>query len=175
METTDSLLLHSLRQFYSKEAHAKALREVLCGHAGAVSLRALDWLCTNFARKNNSIIYEAESKILHIHIDYKAQLKSFSKRNFDCFKRRNRIAFPLDGTDPGGVYETTVAQLNFFRWAIRSGVLRFCKSHLSEIEADMNESMKQRAKTGNRKKRSTGVAARTLTCSTPLRVRVCFD
>ena len=37
---------------------------------------------------------------------------------------------------------TTVGQLNFFRWAIENGVMNYITDNLSEIEDDMNSSVR---------------------------------
>lgn len=171
METADDILLESLKNFYMVEKHASLLKDVLCNSESQISLRAIDWLITNYSKKRNiSYMLPGDVRIFNIFTDYKSQLKSFSKRMFDCFKRRNRIEFTLsDGT----ALETTIAQLNLFRWAIRYGVLEYCREHLKDIEIDMNRCMKPKSKGGKRTQYSK---AATRTCTrTPLRVRVTFD
>ena len=44
----------------------------------------------------------------------------------------------------GGAMQTTVGQLNFFRWAITNGVIDFATAHLADIEHDMLRSIKHR-------------------------------
>jgi hypothetical protein len=171
MESADQVLLDSLRNFYSVQKHADQLKDVLCNPENPISLRSLDWLITNYSKKRNiSYMLSGDARVFNIFTDYKSQLKSFSKRMFDCFKRRNRISFELpDGT----VIESTIAQLNMFRWAIRHQVLQYCREHLREIEIDMNRSMKPKEKNAKRCQLSK---AATQTCTTtPLRVRVTFD
>ena len=34
--------------------------------------------------------------------------------------------------------ETTIGQLNFFKWALQNNVIRYIEEHYNEIEADMN-------------------------------------
>ena len=59
-----------------------------------LSLRLLDWLVTNYAKKYN-IIYplyrENEVIYFNIYLDYKNQLKAYSKKFFDPFCRQKRI------------------------------------------------------------------------------------
>lgn len=171
METADDILLESLKNFYNIPKHVAQLKDILHNPDNPVSLRSLDWLITNYSKKKNiSYMLPDDARVFNIFTDYKSQLKSFSKRMFDCFKRRNRIEFPLPD---GDAIETTIAQLNLFRWAIRYGVFEYCKAHLHDIENDMNRSMKPRSATGKRTQLSK---AATQTCTTtPLRVRVTFD
>ena len=41
--------------------------------------------------------------------------------------------------DVDNVLETTIGQLNFFKWAIEHEILDYIQSHFEEIEEDMNE------------------------------------
>lgn len=172
METADEILLESLKNFYAVPNHAAQLKDILQNPENRVSLRSLDWLITNYSKKKNiSYMLPDDARVFNIFMDYKSQLKSFSKRMFDCFKRRNRIEFPLPD---GSVIETTIAQLNLFRWAIRYGVFDYCKTHLHDIEADMIRSMKPRSTTAGKRTQLSKAATQTCT-TTPLRVRVTFD
>jgi len=170
METADDVLLESLRHFYDSPKHSAAVHAILHKPGEKVSLRILDWLLTNYSKKHNvSYILPAEDRMFNMYIDYKSQLRSYSKRRFDVFKRRNRIHFPLaDGT----MLESTVAQLNLFRWALRNGVMDYCVEHLKDIERDMNKSMER--KTVGKRKQLSRAAIQTCT-KTPIRVRVSFD
>lgn len=107
-----------------------------------ISLRVVDWFVTNYARVHQTVYKlaaQGEEAYFLVYPHYKAQLKAFSKRQFDPFCRRERVEFVYDGKN---ALETTVGQLNFFRWALLHGVLDYIESHLSEIEKDMNERLR---------------------------------
>ena len=72
--------------------------------------------------------------MIHVHESYKAQLKAYSKRQFDPFCRRDRIHFYYTPTEK---VETTVGQLNFFRWAIENHVVDYVGAYLKDIESAM--------------------------------------
>ena len=74
-----------------------------------------------------------------MHLDYKNQLKAYSKKSFDPFCRRERINFIYG---KGCELLTTVGQLNFFRWAIENSIIDYISTRLDEIEADMNSSLR---------------------------------
>jgi activator of HSP90 ATPase len=76
-------------------------------------------------------------------MNYKNQLKAYSKKLFDPFCRRERISFQIPGPD---AFLTTVGQLNFFRWALEKGILDYIKGHQPEIEKEMNTAMKEQTK-----------------------------
>lgn len=71
-----------------------------------------------------------------VHDNYKCQLKEYNKKNFDPFCRWTRIRMYYDGTK---FFYTTVAQLNFFKWAIENYVLDYILDNLIMIEKAMND------------------------------------
>lgn len=147
VESKHDVLLESLRKFYEQHpAHHASLAQLLRNEAG-VSLRIIDWLVTNYAKKTNITysLVDLETGLdvpFNVFLQYKAQLKSFSKKFFDPFARRERIEFP-DGR--GGLLHTTAGQLNFFRWAIVNRVFEYGREHAAEIEDDMMASIRHRA------------------------------
>lgn len=124
----------ALSRFFAESGNVKRLLDVLDGNS-TVSLRLLDYFVTNFARKHKTTICNHENAaVICVHSHYRSQLKAFSKQQFDPFRRRERIFFSVS---PCQTIETTVGQLNFFRWAIESGVLQYVIDNKSVIERDM--------------------------------------
>jgi len=70
-----------------------------------------------------------------VYVDYKLKLKAYSKRRFDPFCRWQRISIPYKS---GTYVQTTLGQLNFFRWALDNKILEYIAKKYSEIEHDMN-------------------------------------
>ena len=135
------LLMTSLSKFYLDEKNINILIPIVNG-LSKISLRVLDWFVTNFCKKHNTVIHyqrEGKAQKLIVHLDYKNQLKAYSKKQFDPFCRRERINFIYG---KGNELLTTVGQLNFFRWAIEHHVLDYINDNLDLIEADMNNSLK---------------------------------
>ena len=104
-----------------------------------ISLRIVDWFATNYAKKNYTL-YEITNKHgnnirFKVYFDYKLKLKAYSKKRFDPFCRWDRISIPYkDGT----YIETTIGQLNFFKWALENGVIDYIEANYDVIEKDMN-------------------------------------
>jgi hypothetical protein len=135
------LLMTSLSKFYLDDKNINILIPIVNG-LSKISLRVLDWFVTNFCKKHNTVIhYQKDGKPnkLIVHLDYKNQLKAYSKKQFDPFCRRERINFIYG---KGNELLTTVGQLNFFRWAIEYHVIYYINENLEMIEADMNNSLK---------------------------------
>jgi hypothetical protein len=135
------LLMTSLSKFYLDEKNINILIPIVNG-LSKISLRVLDWFVTNFCKKHNTVIHyhrDGKPNKLIVHLDYKNQLKAYSKKQFDPFCRRERINFIYG---KGNELLTTVGQLNFFRWAIEYYVIDYIIENLEMIEADMNNSLK---------------------------------
>lgn len=131
-ESKAEVLKASLDKFYSDSRNLRIFTNVLRNRT-KISLRTLDWLCTNYAKARNTT-YVWNGQPLNVYLDYKASLKAYQKKSFDPFQRRER----LDVLDADGVpLTTTLAQLCFFRWAISKGVLDFALKNVATIEADM--------------------------------------
>lgn len=166
------VLLESLRKFYADPCHLRALTDVLKHQHGNVSLRILDWLVTNYAKKNN-IVYLShhgdQETTFNMFLEYKSQLKAYSKKFFDPFCRRERLDF---GDADGGTFQTTVGQLNFFRWAILNGVIAYGTRHNTQIEDDMLQSIRHRTAHGVSKPKRRELSKAAIKGCTKTHVRV---
>lgn len=111
-----------------------------------ISLRLIDWFVTNFSKKKNTIITKQENNnILHfnVYLNYRSQLKAYSKQLFDPFRRRDRIMFQYETNKS---METTIGQLNFFRWILQNNLLEYIQKNMKDIEADMVKTQKDNQK-----------------------------
>lgn len=123
------VLILSLQRFYSSRNDIDKLVPILQGD-GDISLRLIDWFVTNYAKKHH-VSYHVAGQEFVVYLQYKAQLKAYSKKLFDPFCRRERIMFQCgNGTDS---FETTVGQLNFFRWAFEKNILDYMRQHYDDI------------------------------------------
>ena len=121
--TQNDLLLNNLLDFYKKEEDClNRMLNIITGES-RISLRIVDWFTTNFAKKYYTTL-ENDGKRFKVYVDYKLKLKAYSKHRFDPFCRWERINIPYkDGTS----IETTIGQLNFFKWALENMCLRYWK------------------------------------------------
>lgn len=133
------LIINSLQKFYADRAAESDEIIALLQGTSVISLRLIDWFVTNYA-KANSTSYILNGQEFLVYVNYKSQLKAYSKKLFDPFCRRERIMFQLPGHES---FLTTVGKLNFFRWAIEKGVLDHIKMHLVTIEKEMNSSQRE--------------------------------
>jgi hypothetical protein len=109
--------MKSLINFFKKRDNLDQVIPIITGKS-KISLRILDWFVTNYSKKNNihyQISLNNKPKNFIVYLDYKSQLKAYSKKAFDPFCRRERISF-IDHDNNELI--TTVGQINFFRWSI---------------------------------------------------------
>jgi len=135
--TQNELLLNNLLQFYDDDNKLQYMLQIINGES-KISLRIVDWFATNYAKKNYTVynIEKNNDKIrFKVYFDYKLKLKAYSKKRFDPFCRWDRITIPYkDNTS----IQTTIGQLNFFRWALENDVVKYIEDNYEQIEADMN-------------------------------------
>ena len=139
--TQKQLLLDNLMDFYKKEQSGKnplqKMMEVINGES-KISLRIVDWFVTNYSKKNYTV-YAVErnnsSVRFKVFIDYKLRLRAYGKKKFDPFCRWERIAMPYENDTK---IETTIGQLNFFKWALENNIMKYIEENRREIEEDMN-------------------------------------
>lgn len=139
IDTKLSLLMKSLTDFYRNSIYIEQIRSIIDQNS-VISLRILDWFITNYSKKHRTIITNQRGSI-DVYQNYKLQLKSFSKKQFDPFCRKNKIIFYYNDDD---YIETSCGQLCFFRWCFENDILNYVKTNLSTIEQDMKNSLKSK-------------------------------
>jgi len=155
------LIVASLQRFYNDREDIDEILQILQG-TSVISLRLIDWFVTNYA-KAHSTSYILNNQEFLVYLNYKSQLKAYSKKLFDPFCRRERILFQIGTVTP---FLTTVGKLNFFRWAIEKGILDHIRSHMHEIEKEMNTFMRTMQK--EKKSQASSTASSTASSSTVL-------
>ena len=145
--TQNDLLLKNLIIFYKTDLNGsynannnldKMIR-IITGES-KISLRIVDWFATNYAKKYYTLFTIEQSvnnvsRRFKVYDDYKLKLKAYSKKRFDPFCRWDRISIPYTN---GEFIETTIGQLNFFKWALENKVIDFVEKNYDIIEKDMN-------------------------------------
>jgi len=130
----NQLLLDKLMMFYNVDNNLQKMLSIINGES-RISLRIIDWFTTNYAKKYFTRYKNKKNSRFIVYEDYKLNLKAFKKQRFDPFCRWDRIQIPYNGN---GV-ETTIGQLNFFKWALENEMINYIESNYSLIENDMND------------------------------------
>ncbi len=150
LQTQNSLLLNNLMGYYKENNNLDKILKIINGES-QVSLRLIDWFATNYSKKFFTVYMlknsQGEEYRFKVYIDYKLKLKAYSKKRFDPFCRWDRINIPYTNDT---YVQTTIGQLNFFRWVLENKILDYIVKHYDEINKDMN---KRNSTTKNRKEK----------------------
>ncbi len=136
----DACLLNSLLLWYNQEeSRVRIFLSIVQRKSGGVSLRVIDWLITNYSKTTNVTVLQdgkdASGRVpTSLYRDYQKRLSAYNKKNFDPFARRKRIRVTFMSSI---LFETTVGQLNFFRWFISKELDRYVISNHAVIEKHM--------------------------------------
>jgi hypothetical protein len=160
-QTGKTLLLSSISKYFKNNPkHLDQFKNIILGKS-YISLRLIDWLLTHFSKNNNiqywidddakkiyktlpeNIKKAANLRKFNMYIDYRAQLKSFSKMYFDPFRRHERIIYKLNDKEN---IETTIGQLNLFRWFFKNYIFEYIISNYNEISKNMSSKNKHNNK-----------------------------
>jgi len=148
--TQNDLLLQNLLEFYKEGENMDKMLNIINGKS-VISLRIIDWFATNYAKKNYTVYQlQGTERRFKVYNDYKLKLKAYSKRRFDPFCRWERINIPYK---EDSCIQTTIGQLNFFKWALENNVIDYIEQNFKSIELDMNS----RNSTSKNKKTDTNL------------------
>jgi hypothetical protein len=143
-------LLQSLLRWYNGDAERIEFIRTVFSRRNNMSLRVIDWLVTNYSRSVSVTVCDKSPGSIprDLFKDYHKKLDAHKKERFDPFARGLRIEVRFhegseggaDGgseDDVGDVRETTVGQLNFFKWYFERNLASFLDEHRDEVEAHM--------------------------------------
>lgn len=125
------------------EALTSEMIDIINGKS-LISLRLLDWFVTRYCKKykitfsltnNNDMEYDNNN--FNVYISYKAQLKTFHKKRFDPFRRNKKFYYPCVINTQVIKLETTIGQLQFFKWLFDNNIINYVKLNFDKISKSM--------------------------------------
>lgn len=130
-----TVLLRRLRSDYNEQIIRNVLIPLI-EKSAPISLRALDWLVVNEAKRQSLVCSSTHAGVqTNIFKSYQESLKFWKRRLFDPFRRKYPLEVHLDGR----VHLTTLGQSNFVLFVHETGIMSYGVFHLAEIEQSMNE------------------------------------
>lgn len=130
-----TVLLRRLRSTYDEHIIRNVLIPLI-EKSAPISLRALDWLVVNEAKRQSLVCSSTHIGVqTNIFKSYQEALKFWKRRLFDPFRRK----YPLQVELNGEVYLTTLGQANFVLFVHETGIMSYGVYHLAEIEQSMND------------------------------------
>ena len=174
--------LRELVSYFTDERVETVLMPILTMQS-AVSLRALDWLVTNYAKKHALAWPLAVGKgdalttqrMFSVFNEYRTWLRTWRRRLFDPFQRRVRVYFLHEKS----WYSTTVGQLNFLYFAQMTQIIEYAHKHVDAIDKDMtlsiHASRKRKIDEGSSERRELSRAPKTACYVYAQPCRLVFD
>ena len=133
--TQNDVLLNKLMEFYKRDDNLNKMLNIINGTSN-ISLRIVDWFSTNYSKNFYTVyINSNNNQRFKVYQDYKLNLKAYSKKRFDPFCRWDRINIPIEENK---CIQTTIGQLNFFKWALENDVIKYIEDNYKDIDTDMN-------------------------------------
>lgn len=126
-------LLREMEIFYTPSNFAQ-IHNILIGE-DVLSMSIINYVVTNYSKELSSYI-TIDDRIIYISRSYKQQLDEYTKKCYDPFCREPKIHFMYDKKNQKTIL-TSVAQLNFYRWAIEINLLSFIRDNYEQILAHM--------------------------------------
>lgn len=152
MLNSSEKLKDKLLEFFEIQNNLDILQSVLQKKA-KYSLRIIEWFVTNYCKKN-LVVYNVNSKPFNVYKKYKDNLKSYTKEKFDPFKRNKQNSslshkIKLKNKKTNEIIETSICQMNFFKWMITNNVHKYIEKHIVVIKKDMNDINNNKKKVTN--------------------------
>lgn len=124
-----NILLNSIKIYLKDNLDVlKTIYEIV-ENKHKIKLALIDYFITIHSKQNSVFIHKNDDDDFYINDEYKNGLKSFTKKFFDPFKRKNKIEFIFDNN----TFITTVGQLNFLKWIIENDILIYIETNYNTI------------------------------------------
>lgn len=146
MSKEDSIITNLLL-FFKEEYNFSVLYEIInkpkIKGSKKLSIRLIEYFVSNYSKKNNTIISIKKNNIIKkfiVWLEYNKELDSDGKEFFDPFCRGADDGKLIELEHPNGLnLYTTIAQMNYFRWAIKNNIITYVKQNIDEIYNSMTK------------------------------------
>lgn len=142
----EMIILDKNKQFFSRDKkYIDAVLTIKNGESN-ISIRLLDWFVSNYSKEYNTCYQISINNIQSsfcVYNEYKNQLNGYNKKYFDPFCRGKKILCLYGDGLVNIEFTSSIGQLNFFKWAIRNGIIAYIQNNIEEIESDMKNRIKE--------------------------------
>jgi len=162
--TNESSMMPSLLEFFNNKEYFSILQDfITCNKnrdskESKLSIGLLDWFNVNYAPEYN-VEYIKGTKNILVWQSYNSALSGYSKALFDPFARGSKRGKTITISNNEVALVTTLCQLNYFRWAIRNGVIDYVKNNADKIYEDMIKRSNRGGKRSTGRKQKISVSA----------------
>lgn len=144
-------------RFFNSKCDQKKLQKMvkIINNEDSISLRLLNWFAMKYSATMEAIDHinsNGKVELFDVKISYRARLNTHSKKYFDPFRRGRKFDYVYDKKDKTNVVETTLCQLNFFRWMFMHELMDYVEDHFEELKNKMGTYNTQEKKKKETKK-----------------------
>lgn len=130
----NNIYLDYLTQYYNGFDNVDEIISIIQSK-NKISLRLIDWVVTKYTKFNLTLLHDNKNELFNVYISYKSQLKVYTKKFFDPFKRGLPITYKFIN---GKEIKTTVGQLMFFKWIYENNIYTFIENNRDFLISKMN-------------------------------------
>jgi hypothetical protein len=98
-----------------------------------ISLRILDWFAFKYIKYGS---WQNDIQMSKFHKSYKIYYNLYGKSYFDPFCRQHKMT-DLFGSKSDKILNTSIGQLNFYRWTIENNILQYIEKNYDIIINEM--------------------------------------
>lgn len=169
LKTVDERSLYTkIDRYFKKSCTIDKIEKMvkIINNEHLISLRLLNWFAMKYSATMQALEITKEDgkvELFDVKISYRARLDTHSKKYFDPFRRGPKFEYQYDNDNKTKTVETTLCQLNFFRWVFLHDLLTFVEENFDELKNKMGtfnatekkkkEVKKEKAKKKNIKKK----------------------
>ena len=154
LSNSDKVLLGSILEYYNDNKNHTDNFIGIVQRKNGMSLRVIDWLVTNYSKERSIVISTKDGHLPRdLNRDYQKNLNAYNKKAMDPFSRRNKIKLTICRPDREDEYrQTSIGQLNFFRWFFKNSVDLYLLKEKRNIELHMKKTECDNKKNKQKKK-----------------------
>lgn len=135
----EELLLYSLINYFNTNKNLNKIIPIIKGES-KISLRIIEWFVLIYSKNEQYLFPIFDSNVsppklkglVYVYDSYKNNLKSYHGDCFGIFKRSDIIKLKY-GNGENDYIDTTVAQLNFFKWILENEILPFIENNFKKL------------------------------------------
>lgn len=137
-ESKSNMYMDMLNDFYSVIEDELIFKIIdIINRKSKISLRLIEWFVSKYAQNHIINIYEDNGKLFNVYNSYHVKTKVYEKKYFDLFRRVNVISYCFK-QNPDMQVETTISQLNFFKWLIENNIYSYIEKNRENLSKLMS-------------------------------------
>lgn len=176
IKTVDERSLYiKIHRFFKTQCTREQINKMIniINHDDTISLRLLNWFAMKHSATMRALEVENNNgiELFDVKISYKARLSTHSKKYFDPFRRGKRFDYYYNPDDNSECIETTLCQLNFFRWLFLHNLMDYVEDNFDDLKQKMGVYEKKKKYTKKTKNKTKNTIVKNKKEDTKLKIK----